>query len=158
GTRSAKEVGRGLAAVESGVGTLISFSTQPGNFALDGNGRNSPYAAALTKHLSDPKEDLSTLLISVRNDVMAATDDRQIAWEHSALRSKFYFGPVPETKPAGPTFEQQREFWDSIRGNADPAVLSNYLERNPNGPFAALARALLEEHEHKLRAEAAARE
>ena len=37
GTRSA-EIGRGLAAVESGVGTLISFSTQPGNVALDGDG------------------------------------------------------------------------------------------------------------------------
>ena len=85
GTRSVKEVGRGLAAVESGVGTLISFSTQPGNFALDGDGRNSPYAAALAKHLSNPTEDLSTLLISVRNDVMAATNDRQIPWEHSAL-------------------------------------------------------------------------
>ena len=33
GTRST-EIGKGLAAVESGVGTLISFSTQPGNVAL----------------------------------------------------------------------------------------------------------------------------
>jgi uncharacterized caspase-like protein len=33
GTRST-EIGRGLAAVESGIGTLISFSTQPGNVAL----------------------------------------------------------------------------------------------------------------------------
>ena len=41
GTRSA-EIGKGLAAVESGIGTLISFSTQPGNVALDGTGRNSP--------------------------------------------------------------------------------------------------------------------
>ena len=32
GTRSA-EIGRGLAPVESGSGTLISFSTQPGNVA-----------------------------------------------------------------------------------------------------------------------------
>src|SRR5262245_61364864 len=46
GTRSA-EVGRGLAAIESGIGTLISFSTQPGNVALDGSGRNSPFAGAL---------------------------------------------------------------------------------------------------------------
>jgi uncharacterized caspase-like protein len=38
GTRSV-EVQRGLASIESGVGTLISFSTQPGNVALDGEGR-----------------------------------------------------------------------------------------------------------------------
>ena len=47
GTRSA-EIGRGLAPVELGVGTLISFSTQPGNVALDGAGRNSPFAGALS--------------------------------------------------------------------------------------------------------------
>jgi len=37
GTRSA-QIGAGLAAVESGVGTLISFSTQPSNVATDGRG------------------------------------------------------------------------------------------------------------------------
>jgi uncharacterized caspase-like protein len=42
GTRST-QIGRGFALVESGEGTLISFSTQPGNVALDGTGRNSPY-------------------------------------------------------------------------------------------------------------------
>ena len=77
GTRSS-QIGKGLAVVESGVGTLISFSTQPGNTALDGEGRNSPFAASLIRHISDPREDLSTLLIQVRNDVMAATKDQQI--------------------------------------------------------------------------------
>jgi uncharacterized caspase-like protein len=63
GTRSA-DIGRGLAAVESGVGTLISFSTQPGNVALDGIGRNSPFAGALVKRLAAPRDDLSGLLNS----------------------------------------------------------------------------------------------
>jgi uncharacterized caspase-like protein len=92
GTRST-DIGRGLAAAESGVGTLISFSTQPGNVALDGAGRNSPFAAALLKAVGTPGEDLSSLLIRVRNDVMAATGNRQVPWEHSALRARFYFVP-----------------------------------------------------------------
>jgi uncharacterized caspase-like protein len=95
GTRSA-EVGRGLAAVESGIGTLISFSTQPGNAALDGAGRNSPYAAALLKHISS-KQDLSATLISVRNEVMRETQGKQVPWEHSALRARFFFA-APQTK------------------------------------------------------------
>jgi uncharacterized caspase-like protein len=82
GTRSA-DIGRGLAAVESGVGTLISFSTQPGNVALDGAGRNSPFAGALVKHMSTPGDDLSAILIAVRNDVMQATQRKQVPWEHS---------------------------------------------------------------------------
>ena len=45
------QIGRGLAAVESGAGTLISFSTQPGNVALDGTGRNSPFTGALVRQL-----------------------------------------------------------------------------------------------------------
>ena len=65
-----------------------------GNVALDGEGRNSPYAASLIRHIGDPRDDLSTLLIQVRNEVMAATNDRQIPWEHSALRSKFYFAGI----------------------------------------------------------------
>src|SRR6516225_11852096 len=51
GTRSV-EIARGLAPVESGVGTLISFSTQPGNVASDGAGRNSPFAGALVKRVA----------------------------------------------------------------------------------------------------------
>ena len=77
GTRSA-EIGKGLAVVESGVGTLISFSTQPGNVALDGVGRNSPFTSALVRHLANSSDDLSAILIAVRNDVMWATQKAQV--------------------------------------------------------------------------------
>jgi len=103
GTRSA-EIGRGLAAAESGIGTLISFSTQPGNVAFDGSGRNSPFTTALLKQLAASGEDLSSLLIDVRNDVMSSTQNQQVPWEHSALRAKFYFAaahqPVSAATPA----------------------------------------------------------
>jgi uncharacterized caspase-like protein len=98
GTRSS-EVGRGLALPLSRVGSLISFSTQPGNVAQDGTGRNSPFAGALVKRLAAPKDDLSAILIDVRQDVMRETQGRQIPWEHSALRGRFYFGPAPATLP-----------------------------------------------------------
>ncbi len=102
GTRSA-EIGRGLAPAESGVGTLVSFSTQPGNVALDGTGRNSPYAGALLKLLAMPSEDLSAVLIGVRNEVMAQTGNRQVPWEHSALRARLYLAPgQPPPQPAQP--------------------------------------------------------
>jgi uncharacterized caspase-like protein len=96
GTRSA-EIGRGLAALESGAGTLISFSTQPGNVAVDGAGRNSPFAGALVKHVSSSNDDLSAILIAVRNDVMNETQRKQVPWEHSALTGRFYFkgGSLP---------------------------------------------------------------
>ena len=67
------EIGRGLAAIEAGAGTLISFSTQPGNVALDGTGRNSPFAGALANYVSTSNDDLGAILIAVRNDVMKET-------------------------------------------------------------------------------------
>jgi phosphate transport system substrate-binding protein len=101
GTRSA-DIGRGLAPAESGVGTLISFSTQPGNVALDGTARNSPFAGALIRHLRSSSDDLSAILIAVRNDVMRETQRRQVPWEHSSLTGRFYFIPSPPavTPPA----------------------------------------------------------
>jgi formylglycine-generating enzyme required for sulfatase activity len=99
GTRSS-EVGRGLAAVQSGVGTLISFSTQPGNVAFDGTGRNSPYAGALVRNLSDANDDLSAILIAVRNNVMKETQRKQVPWEHSALTGRFYFNPSYDSEAA----------------------------------------------------------
>ena len=94
GTRSA-DIGRGLAPAEFGVGTLISFSTQPGNVALDGTARNSPFAGALIRHLRSSSDDLSAILIAVRNDVMRETQRRQVPWEHSSLTGRFYFIPSP---------------------------------------------------------------
>lgn len=96
GTRTA-EIGRGLAPLEAGFGTLVSFSTQPGNVALDGSGRNSPFAKALLKQLLGQRQDISSILIDVRNDVMLETRNRQVPWEHSALRARFFFTDESKT-------------------------------------------------------------
>ncbi|MEQ1648340.1 MAG: caspase family protein [Hyphomicrobiaceae bacterium] len=156
-------IGRGLATVESGVGTLISFSTQPGNVALDGTGRNSPFTSALVRHMtrSANSEDISSLLISVRNDVIAETKNRQIPWEHSALRARFFF-PINtqrdqvENIPLQnfPTYEQHAEltFWNTVKDSHDKASLLAYIERYPTGTFISLARVYLERIEEKASA------
>jgi len=142
GTRSL-EIGRGLAAVESGVGTLISFSTQPGNVALDGSGRNSPFAGALTRHMSSSSDDLSTLLIKVRNDVIAETRRRQVPWEHSALTGQFYFKPQPESKPIAPVSPSSGEAeraWMLTKDTKSVAVLEAFIARYRDTYYAELAR------------------
>jgi hypothetical protein len=135
GTRST-EIGKGLAVAESSVGTLISFSTQPGNVAVDGAGRNSPFAGALIKAIATPGDDLSNMLIGVRNEVMAATRNRQIPWEHSALRARFYFAPpqaaASSTKapssPAGPKRE------DPEGKPREPSLAVGSATPPPSGP------------------------
>jgi len=103
GTRSAA-VGRGLAQVQTGVSTFISYSTQPGNVALDGSGRNSPFTTALVKHVNEPGRSLNAVMIDVRKDVLAATAGKQVPWDHSALTGDFYFmlASAPQMAPKSP--------------------------------------------------------
>jgi uncharacterized caspase-like protein len=126
GTRSA-EIGRGLAPVEAGVGTLVSFSTQPGNVALDGAGRNSPFAGALVKHIHRTKDDLSNILIAVRNDVLKDTKGQQVPWEHSALTGRFYFDPTASVRP--PPADEIT--WALIKDATDPALLKRFIDQFP---------------------------
>ncbi|MGA7327505.1 MAG: caspase family protein [Rhodomicrobium sp.] len=90
GTRSAS-LGVGLAEVQTGVGTFIAYSTQPGNVALDGDGRNSPFTASLQTRVQEQGRNLTAVMIEVRKDVLKATGGRQVPWDHSALTSDFYF-------------------------------------------------------------------
>jgi hypothetical protein len=128
GTRSV-EIGHGLAPVEAGVGTLVSFSTQPGNVALDGKGRNSPFAGALVRHIASSNDDLSALLIGVRNDVMKETQRQQVPWEHSALTGKFYFSAPPAPAPKGPPADEIA--WSLIKDAKDPGLLRRFIEQFP---------------------------
>jgi len=150
GTRSV-EIGRGLATVEHGAGTLISFSTQPGKIALDGTGRNSPYSRALAKHLATSNDDLAAVLIAVRKDVMRDTDRKQIPWEHHALTARLYLNAAAEAPPRG--LESQShwrsheafEAWSATKDTANIAVLEAFIARFRDTFYAELARARMEE-------------
>ncbi len=149
GTRSA-EVGRGLAPIESGVGTLISFSTQPGNVASDGAGRNSPFAGALVKRIASSSDDLSALLIDVRNDVRTATQNKQIPWEHSALTGRFYFGTPPQAAGtpatlAPPQLSEAAQTWATVKESTNLQVLEAFAKQFGDTVYGALARARIEE-------------
>ena len=90
------------------MGTLISFATQPGNVALDGEGRNSPFASALVKHIATSTGPLTDILVDVRNDVMEATARKQVPWEHSALTGRFYFKEPANPPALPPTVTKRR--------------------------------------------------
>jgi hypothetical protein len=138
GTRSAS-IGRGLAQVQTGVGTFIAYSTQPGNVALDGAGRNSPFATALLKGMLAPGRNLTAVMIDVRRDVLAATHGKQVPWDHSALTGDFYFhltaapGVVPRLGPdPGPDNEamQQRlrQLEEEVRKKSDQQQTVNLVK------------------------------
>lgn len=99
-TRSAS-VGKGLAAYTAlGTGSLIVYATAPGQVALDGLGRHSPFTEALVKYLRTPGLEVRQMLTRVRNDVARATADRQIPWDNSSLRGDVYLAGRDEVAGA----------------------------------------------------------
>lgn len=125
---STREVaGTGLARVGSSADFLISYATQPGAVAYDGDGRNGTYTEALLSHIHTPGRDLAEMMISVRRDVIAATGGQQIPWENSSLTRQFRFDSAPETASTETMLYQ-------IAARAqDPYLMRLYLDRYPQG-------------------------
>ncbi|MDG4890589.1 MAG: hypothetical protein EOQ64_21255 [Mesorhizobium sp.] len=165
GTRSAS-VGEGLAKLGGGVGSLIAFATQPGNVAFDGVGRNSPFTTALLRHLGTPGQDVTRDLIYARRDVLEATHGKQVPWDNSSLTGEVVLNPgvAPEPKSESPATNTPAKaetaveiaYWETIKDSGNKNFFQAYLERYPNGAFAALAKLkieVLDEEKRRLQGE-----
>ena len=73
-----------------GAGTLIAFATAPGQVALDGEGANSPFSAALSRHIGTPGLEVQQMLTRVRAEVVAGTRSKQVPWSNSSLLGEVY--------------------------------------------------------------------
>lgn len=82
------------------LGMVIGFASSPGAAALDGPaGTNSPYAAALLKHLAAGGYAFGDLMTMVTEEVYLKTGAQQVPWMNSSLRRVLSFG-VPEPEDA----------------------------------------------------------
>lgn len=148
GTRGMPQAG--LGQVGAGVGTLVAFSAAPGTVAADGSGRNSPFTAALLKHIATPGLEIRQMLSDVRRDVRSVTNGRQVPWENSALEGQFFFSPTAIAASQTPSAQTQTSaprlidpdllFWDSVRNSSDIHDFKSYLAHFPDGIFGDLAR------------------
>jgi uncharacterized caspase-like protein len=78
---------------KSSLGAVIGFAAAPGRAALDGDpGGNSPYAAALLKHLSAAGYGFGDVMTLVTEEVYLKTGARQLPWTNSSLRRALFFG------------------------------------------------------------------
>ena len=75
---------RGLARIQTALGTLISYATRDGGTAADGDSGNSPYTAGLLANL-DASEDIALVLRKVRQHVLTNTRGKQEPWEYGSL-------------------------------------------------------------------------
>lgn len=126
-SRGFRSAANGLARMDAPKGSFIAYSTAPGEVALDGTGRNSPYATALAKAITGKATPIEEMFRNVRVDVMAATAENQIPWDSSSLTGAFYFRDlVPAADAAsapvatGATGPAEQTALNAVRGQADP--------------------------------------
>jgi uncharacterized caspase-like protein len=56
----------------------------------DGEGANSPFSAALSRHIGTPGLDVQQMLTRVRAEVVAVTQKKQVPWSNSSLLGEVY--------------------------------------------------------------------
>jgi hypothetical protein len=139
---------RGLAGVEPiQPNTLIAFAAKAGSTALDGTGDNSPFTAALLKHLTAPGMDLRKAFGRVRDEVMQATNNEQEPFLFGSLGGADValvpVHPTTQAQPQGAPVDVRRDYELAIQVGTRRA-LSVFLQVHPNGYYADLARAQLD--------------
>jgi uncharacterized caspase-like protein len=156
-TRAAS-VGRGLSKVEAPRGTIVSFSTQSGQVAADGVGRNSPYTTAFLKHIEEPQE-IGEVFRDISSDVYDASGKTQLPELSLSIIGKFYLnGPVsitvapaaPQAAPRADPCAAAEAHWKAADGIGTLGAFEDHLTRFPNCIFATLAKARIEGLKQKV--------
>lgn len=81
-----------LAPIFAPKGTLIAYSTSPGETANDfGMNGHSVYTGALLQHLKEEGLEIETFFKKVRSTVDAMTGGKKTSWEHTSLIGSFSF-------------------------------------------------------------------
>ena len=79
------------------LGAVIGFAAEPGEPALDGAaGENSPYAAALLKHLAAGGYSFGDVMTMVTEEVYLKTKAKQLPWTNSSLRKVLTFSAAED--------------------------------------------------------------
>jgi uncharacterized caspase-like protein len=126
--------GGGLARIDSAEETVIAYATAPGRVANDGQGRNSPFAAALIKRIKEPGLEITTMFRRVASDVYEKTNGAQQPEITSSLRTDYFLNPAGSDSEA----------WARVRKSNDPADFKAFIQKFPASPYAPEAQFLID--------------
>jgi uncharacterized caspase-like protein len=140
-TVASRSIGRGLAKVEPTMSnTLIAFAAKAGAVAEDGDGENSPFAAALVRYIAEPGLDLRIAFGRVRDQVLKATDNRQEPFVYGSLGGDTV-ALVPQSAKPADAEAQARIDYELAAQIGTKEAWDSFLESHPTGLYANLARA-----------------
>lgn len=86
-----KSAKSGLSSMQVSNGSIVAFSAAPGQVAIDGNGRNSPYTKALLQQIQIPNKKIEEVMKDTGKLVNENSGGRQVPWYNSSLVGDFYF-------------------------------------------------------------------
>ncbi len=138
---------KGLSQFDAPAGSLLAYSTSPGNVASDGSGKNGLYTEHLVRELSVPGTRLEDALKRVRLNVRLQSKGEQVPWESTSLESDvFIFGQ--DSKPLSEAelekeAEEDLATWMRIKNSTRLEDWAAYLRRFPNGRFTEVAQTRL---------------
>jgi Caspase domain len=141
-TVASRSMDRGLIGIEpNGQNTLIAYAAKAGFTAMDGDGQNSPFALALLKHLTTPGLDLRRSLGLVRDEVLAATANKQEPYYTGSLGGEdMALVPAPVAPPAAAKSDVRGDYELAERvGTRD--AWDSFIAAYPSGFYADLAKA-----------------
>jgi hypothetical protein len=81
-------VSGGLGRIEPVGNVLVAYAARDGTTALDGDGRNSPFTAALLHNIETPGVEVTFMFRNVRDDVMEITRNEQQPFVYGSLSRK----------------------------------------------------------------------
>lgn len=141
---------RGLAPPRNPEGLIVAYATQYLSTAADGPaGGDSPFTAALLKHLPTPGLDVKDLFFEVGREVLTTTQGRQRPEVKVSFYEKYSLVPGAASPPpavATPAAQAQDEIaWSMIEGTSDPKQLENFIARFPESPQRGKAIAALDD-------------
>jgi len=91
-------IGGGLGRIEPVGNVLVAYAARDGTTALDGDGRNSPFTAALLHNIETPGVEVTFMLRNVRDDVMEVTRNEQQPFVYGSLsRKALYLAGQPSS-------------------------------------------------------------
>ena len=146
------EVAKGLTTGSGGLappsperGTLVAYAARDGEVALDGTGANSPFNIALRDNMVKPNLEISLLFRQVRDEVLAATGNRQEPTVYGSLPGEpFYL--TADADAAGssePGVEELAVAWQRVVA-ADRANLEKSAAAGDSRSLVGLALAKLD--------------
>ncbi|MGF6172274.1 caspase family protein [Ensifer sp. 4252] len=157
---STRAVSRGLARVEpESADLLVAFASKAGTVALDGDGKNSPFATALAKYLTEPGVDVRIALGKVRDEVVSVTNRGQEPFVYGSLGGAQIFLNIKEVninitnngEQLSPNNQSAAAAdWQNIRDLADKDLIAAFLAKHGSDPVYKM----LAEKKLKLLAEA----